>query len=358
MVKLGDSHNFNRFVYLDSNKNVIKPRDCFFEWLFLCLESPLRAWLEINYLRGPISLLPALTYQKISTQKTKVTYLDLRSPGPNSIQEEDMYEVGRIIALCTFFGMTDLHRENVALGFNEKGELNFGPLDIECLFDEYELVSQTRLLPTRDLALEDSGLSGLHFYLKEYPNPRNNLNLVLGYCEGLGDLVSKKLEITKLISESVDLLGKKIRMVIRPTREYYRYLSSGDVQVIPGEKVQLDRNDIPYFFRILGKGDDIFYYSEENMNAQSKVNLPDDLRNDVFSNYTDIPQLLKHDSVESLMEQGALQICRFADFGGSSYTGSLNGLKLEYKENEIILEFKSEFIISCERKTELKYVTK
>ena len=361
MHKLGDSHNFGKFVYLQDGK-VYKPRNCYFEWLFLCLDSPLRRYLDNEYFAGKPNPLPELTYYTSSDKEAVVSYLTLIPPGPGTLNATSGVSIGKVIALTAFFGMTDLHHQNIAFGHEQSsGKLVFAPLDMECIFDSYSLLTQTRLLPTYDLSLEDSGLSLLHTLYREFPNHKFLANLIEGYIDGLQFLEGRKAEIYNVITQHRSLMGLPIRMVIRPTRDYYKILNSGDnskhLDLEFDEEQQLKRGDIPYFFRIMGKGDNLFYYQDE-IGTPKLASIEQSLQAEVFGSYTDIPKILVNENGEEILQNGAMQLLRFFNDYSEVQEICSDKVRVNFHKHEILLEYDNTYYLACDRETRLNYETK
>src|SRR5438445_11127857 len=132
---LGDPHNFGRRVE-SRGAFVHKPRTVVWEWLMLSPESPLRRFLGSDF-----DFLPSLA---IDRRRHLVERLRLR---PLRGRKDELGAiVGRSLALWAWLGVCDLHWENMALG-TRGGRIVFGPLDIEMIFGDMRLPTQTKLLP-------------------------------------------------------------------------------------------------------------------------------------------------------------------------------------------------------------------
>ena len=136
--KTGDSHNGGHCVQFEQGV-WHKPRSVYWESLFLHPNSPLRTFIQ------PHCIMPCLNFTEATDHCTEgwvqnQTILTTQDSTPVE-NLQTWASVGSTIALLSVLGVYDLHRDNMAIGFDPAGNFVFGPLDVECLGFSFELVS-------------------------------------------------------------------------------------------------------------------------------------------------------------------------------------------------------------------------
>lgn len=263
---LGDSHNFGRRVTRRGNR-VEKPRTVFWESLFLDAGSPLRVFLQA---RGraeglgdhPFAFLGHLAVEESPDRhEGTVSAIDLRAlrPGVTGLRDELARVFGRSLALWSWFGVADLHWENLALGLDEGGHVVFCPLDLEVVLGDFELPTETKLLPDADPEIVDvcrhaAGVRRLLPFLgKPVAGPeivrivaeaRRTLDFLDGHAADLGELLEGLPGIEDV----------PVRILLRGTGDYVAATRGEELwpPLLDAEIEQLERGDIPYFFQTLG----------------------------------------------------------------------------------------------------------
>jgi antitoxin component of RelBE/YafQ-DinJ toxin-antitoxin module len=249
---LNDSHNFNKKVEFRGGF-YLKPRTIFWEWLLLGKESPLR--IKYPNLFFPF---PELQFKIDNTfpYSGKVQKFKKRRR-PTNLSLDEFDSIGRSLALCLFFGLSDLHKNNVVL-YKSKKIFYFFPIDIECIFYNYLLASQSSLLFHDNLKINESGL----FFLKKIKINHISLSRILfGFLNHMELLEKQKINIARLLKRIIKNKKIPIRVVLRDTREYYAQLEKmRNIQKFhPQEIEQIKRKDIPYFFSFPNQSKIYFY---------------------------------------------------------------------------------------------------
>jgi hypothetical protein len=263
---LGDSHNFGRRVARVGNR-IAKPRTLFWEWLVLAADSPLRKFWQVQAeLDGlgadAFAFLPALQFWHSAGGQAgeveEIALSPLRAPGGDR-RLELAGIVGRSLALWSWLGVSDLHWENLVLGVDARGNVVFTPLDVELIFADLSLPTETKLLPDADpeyaaICQHACGVRRVLPYLgKPLPAPEL-LQLAAAYRQGLAFLDRHSTTITELLRRLPGLRESPIRVCLRSTEEY---VNAGRKRLwpplLPAEAEQLARGDIPYFFRLYGR---------------------------------------------------------------------------------------------------------
>ena len=127
---MSDPHNFGRRV-LRSDEWFLNPRSVYWEEFFMGSSGFLSEFLTAKI---PREFLPPWYRLKekisvISDSSNSGKSLALQSVDP-IVTEKLLVEVGSAIAYFTYFGITDLHSENVVFVKNSLNETILTPIDI------------------------------------------------------------------------------------------------------------------------------------------------------------------------------------------------------------------------------------
>jgi len=244
---------------------VKKPRTVFWEWLVLGVDSPLRRLLAVAAEReglGPeaFGFLPALRFRR-GLREGEVERMELAPLGRLSLQgkRELAVVVGRSLALFSWLGVADLHWENLALGRGAQRELTFAPLDIEIALSELSLPTETKLLPDADpeyaeICRHAAGVRRVLPYLGKPVEGRDLVTMAEAYLGMLAFLERHASAIARSIARAPGFRQAPIRVCLRGTDEYVRARSVPPwPPLLEAELEQLERGDIPYFFRLYGQ---------------------------------------------------------------------------------------------------------
>ncbi|MBX3021578.1 MAG: hypothetical protein KF799_07870 [Bdellovibrionales bacterium] len=305
---LSEPHNFGRRVTLTSSGDLVKPRPLFWEWLFYS-SNPFRQALDNLSIA---EALPLLKYSGTIIAEGQVERL-LLTP-IESVSNLNLHSVGSCIAIYSFFGISDLHRENMMFGKDGAGTFRFCAIDIEDFFGDFSDAGQTGLLPTVSVPRALCGLSEL----LQRNDTKDSLNAAAACCAGfiktMATLSENETYLTQLMLSLLTGQNIPIRIVARKTLSYTRFLQSATLPQPPEspfcepELEQLTRGDVPYFFRYPNSSQ-ILMWTEptrtkdvtEIMNAQF-----DFLQCRLVKN----GQLQKRRFLNDLLQRGALQILR------------------------------------------------
>jgi hypothetical protein len=285
---LGDAHNFGRTVRRVRGR-IAKPRAVLWEWLVLAPDSPLRRLLhesaERDGLGDAFGFLPTLRFfgkrSPFAGEVEAVTLAPLRSRSA-ARRRELATIVGRSLALYSWLGISDLHWENLVLGVDRRGRTILGPLDVEMIFDDFELPTQTKLLPDADpeyalVCQHSAGVRRALPYLGKPLDPGDLLAMASAYLATLSFLARHAGAIGKVLSSLPELRETPIRVCLRGTEEYVR----GDFEslwppLLEAEAAQLERGDIPYFFRLYGRPG-IHYFGNQQLTRLERLPLQGDV---------------------------------------------------------------------------------
>ena len=261
MMDSGDLHNFGKQVSLDHNENTFfKPRCIFWEHFYFGSDSPLLAAFKKLVSSKEFSFFQNHFQLQIHSKNPSIEGSSVKVDAHSLNDKIDFKDVGKLIAYCSVFGLLDLHTGNLV--YNGK---RFIPIDIEVVNAAIRVPSETLLFPLND---EERPYS-LYFLLLPYLNEENAKLLLEGMIEMLSCLAENS---TALLSElsSVDFSAYPVRVIIRHTLDYR---TKENADLLAEEIIQLERGDIPYFFKYID-GEDLHFYEEE-MKPKKCVELND-----------------------------------------------------------------------------------
>jgi hypothetical protein len=274
---LGDSHNFGRRVERRAGR-VHKPRSVFWEWLVLSRDSPLR-----QVLGDAFGFLPTLRFFGApsgiggSVETVKLEPLGTLSSAKKT---ELASIVGRSLALWSWLGVADLHWENLVLGRDAKGRIVFGPLDVEMMLADLKSPTETKLLadPDPEYALVCQHAAGVRRVLPYLGKPiraQDLLALASGYYEALATLEQRSRDLAEAL-RPLPLGAEPLRVLLRGTAEYTRPTADLWPPLLAAEREQLERGDVPYFFRLYGQRG-IHYYADAELEQARRLPLRGDV---------------------------------------------------------------------------------
>jgi hypothetical protein len=286
---LGDSHNFGRRVSLSAGR-VAKPRTLLWEWLVLAADSPLRRLLDEAAARdglGPdaFGFLPTLEFFELDARRGgQVERAQLEPlPTPDVEGKRCLAKiVGRSLALWSWLGVADLHWENLILGVDQRGCTVFGPLDVEMILADLARPTETKLLPDADpeyaeICRHAAGVRRVLPYLGKPIAAADLVEMASAYLGTLTFLDRHAAEIAAVFEALPDLRDAPIRICLRGTAEYLNADSrSLWPPLLEGEVEQLERRDIPYFFRLYGSPG-IHYFGDDALNELKQLPLSGDV---------------------------------------------------------------------------------
>ncbi|MDA8018993.1 MAG: type 2 lantipeptide synthetase LanM [Thermoanaerobaculia bacterium] len=344
---LGDTHNFGRRVVRRSTpggERIAKPRTVAWERLFLDADSPLRMRLDAAARRagidGAFSFLPDLKFFPSDSGSFggDVEALELKALGQLSADEAQGLAriVGRSLALWSWFGVTDLHWENLALGRTDDSRIVFTPLDIEAIFEDLRLPTETKLLPDADQEVAEicrhaCGVRRVLPFLGKPVRPEHLVPMAAEYSRMLDLLDDHCDEIAAVVSGLPSLDETPIRVCLRGTDVYVYAMLGVDRPVWPpfleAEEARMARGDVPYFFRLIGQTG-IWYYGDADLEIVCQIPTEGDVPR--LEPLLDLTGGLCSPNRESLRTEGLFTI--LGAFDDPSFKG-------RHRESEMEIEF-------------------
>ncbi len=347
----GDSHNFGRHVTIEGAR-VHKPRTLLWEWLMLGKGSPLRALLSEladreASTRGAFEFLPELAFSSPTTREggsvERIDLLPLTELSPSRRRELAII-VGRSLAMWSWFGVSDLHWENLALGLDRHDRLIFSPLDIELLFDDHPLPTLTKLLPEADpeYGAVNRHASGVRRVLPFLGKPVDVGDLVAmldAYRAMLVFLDRHGEAIAGLLANVPELRDSPIRVLLRGTGDYVRARTASVwPPLLDAEATQLARGDIPYFFRLYGSAG-IHYFVEPTLERLGRLPLKGDVPR--LEPLLQLSRGLRSPSRTSLREEGLFAVLGAFDHPSFTGTHTFGDLEVTFTSRRITVKIAS-----------------
>lgn len=338
----GDLHNFGKFVSVGQDV-VTKPRNVLWENLFLSSNSKIRILIDhvckTNGVTSPFYIAPDLIFQKSKVHSGSVERLKLCDLNRN-ISKEETQAIAAVIALCYWFGIGDLHHENISVGLNEAGALVCFPIDIETIFEKMTHARQTLLTPSSKVSASNCGLMKVLPQLVSL-NIEAKASFLISFAKMTNILNENSENILSEILKTEQINQYPIRMILRDTMSYRNYLDgkSEESRMDIAEEAQLSRDDIPYFFRYLNSDEINFYVDKNNQEKMIRTNRSEFnlMSSVILTNAKQIDLIKTNTAILSLSYFAQLLDCTASNDSLTTCTIDLLGRTLEFKifENKI-----------------------
>lgn len=312
----------------------MKPRTLVWEELLLSAKSPLRRALrELG--RGSelgaeaFEFLPTLKFWKASAraggavERVSLQPLAARSA---SKRQELAGVVGRALALFSWLGLPDLHWENLVLGSTAQGGIVFGPLDVEMLLSDFELPTETKLLPDADpeyaeICRHAAGVRRVLPFLGKPLHAAELLTMLAHYRATLELLDASSPALADVFAALPALSETPIRVCLRGTGDYVHAATQRVwPPLLDAETEQLARGDIPYFFRFYGQRGIHYYASADLSHLETLPGGRDMPKNEPL---LDVKRHLRSPARKKLREDGLFALV--AAFDHPSLSGEHRG---------------------------------
>ena len=336
-----DKHNFGQLVRPMERASLLffrKPRPVYWEHLFFGKGSPLEPIFSKIGENRKVDLASLLFNLEIDMENEWLGYSKeiLRSDDPATGQH--FYSFGVLLAYAYLFGIRDLHKFNLI-----KTKTHLQVIDAEVVLTNLILPNESVLLPFKDVPFEVCGLNLLTDSLDDL-TPSQRQSMFAGYF----DLFALAFCRQKLLLEALDNAASiaPIRVIIRNTKVYTGHLNGNSriPDLLSEEQIQIERGDVPYFFKRIG--DQQLHWISSASGSTSSVQSTESFKVDV-DRHAQTPSVLigSPDTIEKKMAQGALFLQR--KFGSSdSCEFSWNGKKLLLEPSELKNEFTGSYFSS------------
>jgi len=257
----------------------------------------------------------------------------------------DYYSIGLTVASCMWFGMADLHIENLMYGFTSEGKFVCTPIDIEVVFDEVVLPSQTHLLRTNNLNIDKFGLVHMFKDLKSNNNDSAISQVLLGFADALEFYNTYSDSIDECLLSLNDLESAPIRMILKPTYKYINAIEESNFEPFFAEEVdQLLRGDVPYFFRCMDN-DNLYFYSERDKAEVAKIKWKEIT---LLTTYDFKAKKFNRSADEVCLKTSLLQLVRSLDIGKDFSSQSRCGMTVIYSGDYCYLKYRR-MKLKCKR---------
>ena len=175
--------------------------------------------------------------------------------GQNLVLGADhFYSFGVLLAYSFAFGIRDLHNQNLVVT-----ESHIQAIDAEVVLTDLILPNESVLLPYKDIEFNTCGANTLRGSIGGFSND-DRRNVFAGYVDTFAAIFKSHAQLCATF-DAIDLTAP-IRVIVRNTKNYKSHLNrTVPIQdLLSEEVVQLDRGDVPYFFKKLGD-ERLFYLS-------------------------------------------------------------------------------------------------
>lgn len=345
---LGDAHNFGRRVF-ERDGFIVKPRPVYWEWLFLCRESPLRQTLAAAAASDPahaqlFSFLPNLKFDGPGSREAgaveRISFAPLPACSPERKRELASI-VGRSLAFWSWFGVADLHWENVVLGLDAAGNLILSPVDIEMVLADLSLPTETKWIPDADPEVAEvcrhaAGVRRVLPYLGKPIEVTELLVMVSAYLHMLVFLDRHARVLAERLMPLTALWDMPIRVCLRGTDEYVLE-DSGSLwpPLLAEEKEQLARGDIPYFFRLYDKPG-IHWYGNAQLSDIKTLPMEGDVPQ--LDPLLSLARAFRSKSRKTLREEGLLTVLGAFDHKSFKGTHGHDGVEVTFQKRTLIVK--------------------
>lgn len=277
---VGDFHNFGQAVRrVTSPDGTIwfeKPRPVYWEWLLFGQSSPIADLFQNR--KSIFGLTVEFQNEGRSGRSEEVVPALRQKP-----TDDQLFGFGYLLAYAYVFGIQDIFTENTI-----RTAHGLQVIDAEIVFSKFILPNESFLLPFRNCPFEKAGIS--HLLTSNDAFDESTLKQILnGFCQLLFEADRNGPEILERLSREPGTDKVLIRVLLRETSDYRSWQSRQYTRPLLKEEVeQLERGDIPYFFKLLG-GHELFYFGSGETRKSVALNQSLEL---AVSNIAVLPSLL------------------------------------------------------------------
>ncbi len=331
----GDLHNFGHQVRKRGSW-IEKPRPVYWEWLFLCPNSPLRSYFN-SIENDPFEAYPHAKVEffdiGLMPYSGRIEFFHFEKQFNTS--ESNLNLLGKTLGTALFFGLNDLHFDNLGY-FKSQGKQYIFPFDIETVFNQIDLLSQTYLVSAKRI---DSDLIGLKNIVK---GDTNVAAIIDGFILSIRTLNSNRSSILDVLKK-LPLEKVPIRQLIRDTDDYIESLNSQNFAGFYKEEIeQLERGDIPYFCTFLNS-QKLWQLTHQGLKP-TKISYG--------SIYEKLLKPLSADPVEAVSEDSlktsSLQIARTFALSDNQFF-SYKNVNVQYRHDDVLVDCGNDWKIRCKK---------
>lgn len=319
-----DHHNFGQLVTQEARASEIyfrKPRTVFWEWFFFGKNSPLKSAFDSVAITDIIFNLDVETASGHSGLSKHVLEV------PHSvISDSYAYNFGVLTAYCYIFGIRDLHKGNVV-----RTKTHLQVIDAEVVLSKLLLPNETLMLPFKETTFEICAAKK-SFLDQSHIDVKNVIEILQGYFDLFNIVINLREKLLLIFKEQREIMVKTpVRHIMRDTSNYRKWREQKLSPVVPfcqSELVQLERGDVPYFFKFIT--DSALYAYTSPAGDYEPVTVPKEFKKGVDRDAADPTELLASTRLESeLLPTGSLFLLK--KLLPINYCGSLEGKNFKAK---------------------------
>lgn len=278
-----------------------KPRPIYWEWLFFGKNSPLSFFFQ----HSTFSATPAKTIFNLGIEMGadfKGSSHEIRSSNIPTTREH-LYSLGVLLGYCYVFGIRDLHRNNVV-----KTETHLQVIDAEVVLSRLLLPHETLLLPFKEVGRDLCGASSVLDWANV--SPEQTEIVLRGYYDVFQCFTLNLAGIRRTFEELQNVIERiPVRHILRDTIHYRSARANPpEIPIFESELVQLERGDIPYFFKFVGEP--FVHAYVDRADNYSRVALPPIFEKGAAREASRPLEILTAERIESLFPTGFLFVAK------------------------------------------------
>lgn len=302
MDALGDLHNFGRAVRClrtpDGSDYFLKPRLVFWEWLFFGNDSPLVSFFG-DYSAPIFGLTIEMDGNSLTGRSKRISNIQ------NAIvTDAEFRSFGILLGYCYALGIHDLHKNNLI-----RTTTGLQVIDAEIVFNQSILPNETLLLPFKNMPFEMCGLSLLVKSFDELTLSQTTC-ILDGFTKSIEIIEKQSGALEQVFLDTIVNSTHTIRVMIRETAKYKNWESRSESSAFIREELeQLERGDVPYFFKFID--DPRMFYFIDSIGSAKEVKLSEVNQSRVIQYGCSPTFILNKDRLnKSILPTGILSLVR------------------------------------------------
>jgi lantibiotic modifying enzyme len=340
-IPIGDFHNFGKRVAPDlfrAQPMFFKPRTVFWEKIFFGHDSPIKEMFNwsIHYQDKSLIFANANFNLQIFSESNEQTGWSREIE--QKINPDFPYDLnlGALLAYSLTLGIFDLHLQNLKIT-----QSGIQVIDCEVVLGQMILPHETLLLPFKNFPADET--------IAKYLVPNQDLlkldptSILIGFHQMMNHLISKSTDLKQELM-TVEKTKHPIRIILRDSRKYLKLIPNDyDTKpLIREEMIQIEREDIPYFYTFLDNKN--LYYFTTSAGDSAIVKLPDYFLKDMERMAKSPDFLLNQPRLETLQSTGLLFLANFLFRDQSDFKISDGGIEIHGTQDKIELSLKLKMV--------------